>query len=159
MLLLNEKITVENQCVTKMYIRFALDSSCEFTFIIALYIKLDIANKLIQISFLKTQEHLHVSLGNDPRPAQIQQTLRSVGASRVRISRPSSAISQRSGGSDPAHKVALSPAVAPPTASESDSGREDQPLGVPPQVSSCSHGNTSFFEPIFVFVVFENDLC
>nr|CAB3238693.1 dynein heavy chain 8, axonemal-like [Phallusia mammillata] len=84
------------------------------------------------------QEHLHVSLGNDPRPAQIQQTLRSVGASRVRISRPSSAISQRSGGSDPVQKVAMSPTLQPQVASESDSGKEDQPLGVPPQRSEVA---------------------
>lgn len=45
------------------------------------------------------QEQLHVALGNEPRPAQIEQTLRSTGASKVRISRPSSAVSHKSGSS------------------------------------------------------------
>ena len=41
------------------------------------------------------QEHIHVALGNEARPAQVEQVLRSAGASRIRISRPSSAMSQQ----------------------------------------------------------------
>nr|XP_018669149.1 uncharacterized protein LOC104266158 [Ciona intestinalis] len=55
------------------------------------------------------QENLHIALGNEARPAQIVQTLRSAGASRVRISRPSSAVSQRSG-SDNIPRVAVTAA-------------------------------------------------
>ena len=66
------------------------------------------------------QEQLHVALGNEPRPAQIEQSLRSAGASRVRISRPSSAISQRSGGSQEHPKINVSP---PQT--DNDSGKGD----------------------------------
>ena len=66
------------------------------------------------------QEQLHVALGNEPRPAQVEQSLRSAGASRVRISRPSSAVSQRSGGSQQDRpKISVTP---PQT--DTDSGRD-----------------------------------
>ncbi|CAK8694749.1 unnamed protein product [Clavelina lepadiformis] len=55
------------------------------------------------------QEQLHVALGNSSRPAQIEQTLRSAGASKILISRPSSAVSQRSGGSHDIPKVNVTP--------------------------------------------------
>ena len=43
-------------------------------------------------------------MGNEARPAQVEQVLRSAGASRIRISRPSSAMSQQrsSGNQSPA---------------------------------------------------------
>ena len=65
------------------------------------------------------QEQLHTALGNEPRPAQVEQNLRSAGASRVRISRPSSAVSQRSGGSQENPKINVTP---PQTDSESGRG-------------------------------------
>ena len=65
------------------------------------------------------QEQLHVALGNEPRPANVEQSLRSAGASKVRISRPSSAVSQRSGASQEHPKISVTP---PQT--DTDSARE-----------------------------------
>nr|XP_039248070.1 LOW QUALITY PROTEIN: dynein beta chain, ciliary-like [Styela clava] len=56
--------------------------------------------RLIEGLKFTIQEQLHVALGFEPRPAQIERELRSAGASKVRVSRPSSAASQRSGGSN-----------------------------------------------------------
>merc|ERR1719354_1328149 len=42
------------------------------------------------------QEKLHMALGYERRSAQIEQTVKSAGASRIRISRPSSAVKRES---------------------------------------------------------------
>ena len=103
------------------------------------------------------QEHLHMALGNEWRPAQIEQSLRSVGASRVRISRPSSAVSQRSGGSDPSRKPAAGAAPAAPVpnaTSGSESGKEDLSNFEPPgKVRFILFVFSKNFEPLETSVV------